>query len=149
MIAERALRGRDRQIWAVALLGAAFALVQSVPACGLMAPLTHGQEAPAVLDHIPTVAGSTLSGDKVELPRDLGGSGHSAVLVVGFGRAASGATRDWGKHLAETSAENPSTTYYVLPVVSGVPSFFSGWCAAGDRSLRDAERPAPLSADRD
>lgn len=103
----------------------------TLPSCGLAwspGPSSQGSAAAgeAAPDHIPVLASTTLSGEKVQLPRDLATGGRSAVLVIGFGRGASEAAREWGGHLAQATAHTPQTTYYVVPVVSGVPSLLRG-----------------------
>ena len=131
MTGKDALRGRARLLRAVVLVLGLLAL-RDVSAGGLMlAPEAGdrpgaGQGSGAAADRIPTIAGRTLSGEQAQLPKDLEAGGRSAVLVVGFGRRASDATREWGRHLAETAADMPTTTYYVLPVVAGVPSILRG-----------------------
>lgn len=81
---------------------------------------------------MPSVEGETLAGERVRLPQDLApqaggaGVGRTAVLIVGFGREASGAARDWGQRLAADAASLPDTTYFEMPVVAGVPRLLRG-----------------------
>ena len=123
--------GRARLLRAVILVPGLLAL-RDVSAGGCMPALQAGDHpgagrgSVAAADRIPTVAGGTLSGEPAQLPKDLEAGDRSAVLVVGFGRGASDATREWGRYLAETAADRPTTTYYVLPVMAGVPSLLRG-----------------------
>ena len=80
---------------------------------------------------IPPMEGRTLAGDAVRLPVDLAptgvpDTGRAAVLIVGFGREASSAARDWGIRLAADTANSPKTVYFEMPVLAGVPRMFRG-----------------------
>lgn len=81
---------------------------------------------------IPAMEGRTLAGERVRLPVDLAsptggsGTGCTAILIVGFGREASNAARDWGQRLAADAANSPGTVYFEMPVLASVPRVLRG-----------------------
>ena len=68
---------------------------------------------------IPSVHGTTLANNKVDLPEDL--QGKVGILVVGFSTSSRDGVTDWGKKLAADYSDSPSVLFYEMPVLASVP----------------------------
>jgi len=74
---------------------------------------------------IPSVHGTTLADNKVDLPEDL--QGKVGILVVGFSQNSRDAVTDWGKKLANDYLNSPNVLYYEMPVLASVPKMMRGF----------------------
>ena len=112
------LRG-TRVVLTAALLGLALPSAQSAPPSSAGAPVSTGS--------IPKVDATTLTGVHVRLPDDLARQGSSAVLILGFSKAARDQARDWGKRLSTDYQNSTAVRYFEMPVLASVPRLMRGF----------------------
>jgi hypothetical protein len=74
---------------------------------------------------IPPVHGTTLSGDKVDLPDAL--KGKVGVLVVGFSHESRDNVAAWGKRIAGDYKGSAGVLYYEMPMLESVPGMLRGF----------------------
>jgi len=74
---------------------------------------------------IPPLHGTTLTGEKVDLPKCL--KGRVGVLVLGFSQASRDAVAEWGKRLTGEYRTSATVVYYEMPVLESVPHLLRGF----------------------
>jgi hypothetical protein len=97
---------------------------------------------------IPSLHGTTFTGESVDLPAAL--HGKAGILVVGFSQASRNATTAWGKHLAADFYDSSSVTYYEMPVLAAVPRLMRGFVEGrikADVSDRGKPHFLPITSD--
>jgi hypothetical protein len=76
---------------------------------------------------IPAQHGTTLNGQKVDLPEAL--RGKIGVLVVSFSQGSKEQVTLWGKRLFDDYHQSGNVAYYQIPELAGVPKFLRGFVA--------------------
>ena len=98
----------------------------------------YGQALPQNM--LPATAAVTLDGANVQLPEFFG---HNAsVLVIGFSKRSSDATREWSKRLFEAEKNKSRSDVYGLIMLTKVPRFARGFVT---NSIRTDVSPAVQS----
>jgi len=84
-----------------------------------------------VAQNLPQTTAETLSGKQLVLPDAV--HGKVTVLIVGFTRKSSTASRAWGERLAKDYGSDNRLATYQLAVLEDVPKFIRGFVAGGIR----------------
>jgi hypothetical protein len=80
--------------------------------------------ASAQSETLPRLAGEALSGKQIVLPGDA--NGKIALLVIGFTKKSSQATRAWGQRFKKDFGNDQRYVVYQVAVLENVPRFIRG-----------------------
>jgi hypothetical protein len=89
---------------------------------------------------LPSLPAKTLNGAQVALPKDL--KGHPALFVIGFSKAAAGATRPWLEACRSAVSPQPvasRVSCYDVRMVADIPWLLRGLVEMSMRSGLPAE----------
>ncbi len=87
---------------------------------------------PCLSASIPTVHGTSLTNEAVNLPGAL--QGKVGVLVIGFSRGSREAVAGWGRRLAANYRDSATVVYYEMPVLASVPGMLRGFVVRSMKS---------------
>jgi hypothetical protein len=82
-------------------------------------------------ESLPRLEGKTLSGKQIVLPDDA--RGKIALLVIGFTKNSSPATRAWGQRFKKDFGNDQRYSVYPIAVLEDVPGFIRGMVTSGIR----------------
>ena len=99
---------------------------------------------------IPNTGATTLTGQALQLPRDL--PAHATVLILGFGRHSQEATTAWERPVRTQLAKPGSIAFYDMAMLAEVPGLVRPFVLRAIRhEVPDVLKPnfLPLTDDED